>query len=81
MAGRPQWFVEEPRFTAHPYYDEWAHTFLEVNNFEGGILSPEARKRVVVWISAHCMGRVYVVGNRVSFMETVDAMAFQLTWG
>lgn len=81
MGGRPQWGVENPRFVAHPYYDEWTHTFLEVNNFEGGLLIPEARDRVREWIKEHCVGRAYMVGNRVSFMETVDAMAFQITWG
>lgn len=81
MAGRQQWDVDEPRFVSHPYYDEWAYTFLEVNNFEGGLITPDARKKVVAWISAHCVGRVYMVGNRVSFMDNVDAMAFQITWG
>ncbi|RYD44993.1 MAG: hypothetical protein EOP83_31070 [Verrucomicrobiaceae bacterium] len=75
------YYIEKPRFQAHPYYAEWKHDFLMIGCQDGGWTDQQFMKDVRTWCQTHCVGRAYIVGYRVSMMEDVDAVAFQITWG
>ena len=71
------------RYVEHPYYDpRYSNDFLVEGNFDGAVLHPDDRKVIKQWLIANQgEGSVYMVGNRVSFTSSNDAIAFKLRWG
>jgi hypothetical protein len=74
-----EYWIENPRFEVHDYYDG-RHTLMVIETQVGGRVPKEYLDEVKAWIIDQQFP-AYFVGQRVSFEQEAHAIAFKMRWG